>query len=51
MAFWDLLTFSNEHDIVKDVEGLGGRLQQCYHDGVIGKMGQVSEKLDDLEGG
>lgn len=47
----DVPTLSNEHDIVKDVEGLRGWLQQRNHDGVVGKMGQISEKFDDLEGG
>ena len=50
MRVQKLGTFSNQHDIIKDAEGLWGGLQQRNHDGVVGKMGQVPEELDDLEG-
>lgn len=42
-------TFVEQHDIVEELESLGSRLQQGYKSGVLLRVSQVSQKLDDLE--
>jgi len=41
-------TFAEEHEVVKQLEGLGGRLQQGNQDGLLLAVGQVPQELYDL---
>lgn len=44
-------TFCDEHDVIKDLEGFRGRLQQGHHDGRVGQVAHVPQELHNLESG